>query len=152
MEMFPEDLVFNPESVEEIEETDLTCNDYEGTEFILRGLPELQSVYVESDCFRSIRTFELNGLNALERVEIGGWSFTTANNYNDVESNRRSDGSFAIMNSPRLRTITIDEMSFSDYSSFQLSNLPSLQSIEVGVYSFYNAPTISLSGCDYSAL
>ena len=138
--------MYDAETVETIEETDLTCNDYDGADFILRGLPALKSIDIADECFLDIRTFELNGLNELERVVIGGWSFTDVNNYDEVKNSRRTDGNFTIMNSPRLKSIQIDEVSFGDYRFFTLLNLPSLESIVMGAYLFYHAPSFSLNG------
>ena len=62
-------MVYDPETVESIEEID-SCNDYEGTELILKGLPKLKSIEIGEECFLTTRTFELDGLNALES---GDW-------------------------------------------------------------------------------
>ena len=136
----PEDMVSDPETVESIEETDLTCNDYEGTEFILKGLPKLKSIEIREECFLTTRTFELDGLNALERVVIGRWSFADVNSIDDVMNSQRTDGNYTISNCDHLKSIQIDDVAFSDYRFFSLANLPSLESIVMGVYSFYHAP------------
>ena len=92
----PDDMVSDPETVESIEETDLTCNDYEGTELILKGLPKLKSIVIREECFLTTRTFELDGLNALERVVIGRWSFTDVNGYDDIKNSQRTDGNYTV--------------------------------------------------------
>ena len=146
----PEDMVYDPETVESIEETDLTCNDYEGTEFILKGLPKLKSIEIREECFLTTRTFELDGLNALERVVIGRWSFANVNSIDDVMNSQRTDGNYTISNCDHLKSIQIDDVAFSDYHIFSLTNLPSLESIVMGVYSFYHAPFALQSGkCDW---
>ena len=139
-------MVYNPETVVSIEETDLTCNDYDGTEFILKGLPMLKSVDIGDECFLTTRTFELDGLNALERVVIGRWSFTNANKYDDIKNSQLTDGNYTISNCPHLKSIEIDDVSFGDYRFFSLTNLPSLESIVMGMYSFYHAPFSVQSG------
>ena len=142
-------MVYDPETVESIEE-EYTCNDYEGTEFILKGLPKLKSIVIGNDCFLTTRTFELEGLNALERVAIGRWSFTGANSFDDVMNSQRTDGNYTISNCAHLKSIQIDDVAFGDYRYFSLTNLPSLESIVMGEYSFYHAPLILQSGkCDW---
>jgi len=144
----PEDMVYDPETVESIEEID-TCNDYEGTEFILKGLPKLKSIEIGEECFLTTRTFELDGLNALESVVIGRWSFADVNGFDDVKNSQRTDGNYTISNCAHLKSIQIDDVSFGDYRFFSLTNLPSLESIVMGAYSFYHAPLVLQGGkCD----
>ena len=136
-------MVYDPETIESIEE-EYTCNDYEGTEFILRGLPKLKSIVIGEECFLTTRTFELDGLNALERVIIGRWSFADVNSYEDVKTSQRTDGNYTISNCAHLKSIQIDDAAFGDYRFFSLTNLPSLESIVMGAYSFYHAPSFAL--------
>ena len=138
-------MVYDPETVESIEEID-SCNDYEGTELILKGLPKLKSIVIGEECFLTTRTFELDGLNALERVVIGRWSFADVNSYDDVENSQRTDGNYTICNCAHLKSIQIDDVAFGDYRFFSLTNLPSLESIVTGIYSFYHAPFALQSG------
>ena len=137
-------MVYDPETVESIEEID-TCNDYEGTKFILKGLPKLKSIEIGEECFLTTRTFELDGLNALERVIIGRWSFADVNSYEDVKNSQRTDGNYTISNCAHLKSIQIDDVSFGDYRFFTLMNLPSLESIVMGAYSFYHVPSFALT-------
>ena len=143
-------MVSDPETVESIEE-EYTCNDYEETEFILKGLPRLKSILIGNDCFRTTRTFELDGLNALQSVVIGRWSFTDAEIYDDVKNSQRTDGNYTISNCAHLKLIQIDDVAFGDYRYFSLTNLPSLESVVMGAYSFYHAPLV-LQGvkCDWN--
>ena len=143
-------MVYDPETVESIEEID-TCNDYEGTEFILKGLPKLKSIEIGDECFLTTRTFELDGLNALESVVIGRWSFTEVNGYDDVRNSQRTDGNYTVSNCAHLKSIQIDDVAFGDYRFFSLTNLPSLESIVMGIYSFYHAPFALQGGtCDWN--
>ena len=142
-------MVYDPETVESIEEID-TCNDYEGTEFILKGLPKLKSIEIGDECFLTTRTFELDGLNALERVVIGRWSFADVNSYEDVKNSKRTDGNYTISNCAHLKSIEMGDVAFGDYRYFSLTNLPSLESIVMGAYSFYHAPLVLQGGkCDW---
>ena len=131
--------MYDPETVESIEETDLTCNGYEGTEFILKGLPKLKSIEIRDNCFGNVRVFELDGLSELESVVIGQQSFR-------IDGYERTDGSYRIVNCPRLKSIQIGDESFEDYHSIELNNLPSLQSIDIGGWCFEYAPSFSLTG------
>ena len=139
-------MVYDPETVESIEETDLTCNDYEGTELILKRLPKLKSIEIGEECFLTTRTFELDGLNALESVVIGRWSFTDAIKYEDVRNSKRTDGNYTISNCAHLKSIEMGDVAFGDYRFFSLTNLPSLESIVMGEYSFYYSPLVLHSG------
>ena len=141
----PEEMVSDPETVESIKEID-TCNDYDGTEFILKGLPRLKSIEIGEECFVTTRTFELDGLNALERVVIGRWSFAAVNSFDDVKNSKRTDGNYTISNCAHLKSIQIDDVAFGDYRYFSLTNLPSLESIVMGAYSFYHAPLVLQGG------
>ena len=140
-------MIYDPETVESIEEID-TCNDYEGTDFILKGLPKLKSIVIGEECFLTTRTFELDGLNALERVVIGRWSFANVNSFDDVKNSQRTDGNYTISNCAHLKSIQIDDVAFGDYRFFSLTNLPSLESIVMGAYSFYHAP-LALQGGEW---
>ena len=135
----PSELAPNPETVEEIRITSGLCSSYQGTEFILRGLTALKSIVIGDGCFGKVRVFELDGLCELESVVIGRESFK-------ISGSERSDGSYRIVNCPKLKSIQIGQYSFYDYHSFELNNLPSLQSIEIGEDSFNRAPSFSLTG------
>ena len=86
-----------------------------------------------------VRVFELDGLNELESVVIGRESFY-------IGYSEKSDGSYRIVNCPKLKSIQIGYESFYDYHSFELNNLPSLQSIDIYHFSFKYAPSFSLTG------
>ena len=135
----PSELAPNPETIEQIRITSGLCSSYEGTEYILRGLPALKSIVIGSYCFGKVRVFELEGLNELESVVIGRLSFR-------IGDDERTDGSYRIVNCPKLKSIQIGYESFLDYHSFELNNLPSLQSIDIGYWCFHYAPSFSLTG------
>ena len=99
----------------------------------------LKSIVIGDNCFGKVREFDLDGLSELESVVIGKNSFRIS----DAE---RNDGSYRIVNSPKLKSIQIGKESFEDYHSFELNNLPSLQSIDIGRECFYYAPSFSLTG------
>ena len=108
------------------------------TSFNISNNGVLKRIVIGNDCFGKVRVFELDGLGELESVEIGRESFR-------ISGGERSDGSYRIVNCPKLKSIQIGYRSFSDYHSFELNNLPSLQSIDMGYYCFYYAPSFSLT-------
>ena len=99
----------------------------------------LKRIVIGNECFGKVRVFELDGLSELESVVIGQQSFR-------IGSFERNDGSYRIVNCPKLKSIQLSDNSFNDYHSFELNNLPSLQSIDIGWQCFYNAPSFSLTG------
>ena len=105
----------------------------------LNNQNSLQIIYIGDYCFGQLRVFELDGLSELESVVIGERSFR-------ISDKERSDGSYRIVNCPKLKSIQIGDESFLDYHSFELNNLPSLQFIEIGRYCFSYAPSFSLTG------
>ena len=93
-------------------------------------LYNLESIEIGNDCFESVKTFKIDGLNRLKTIKIGNNSFTQKK---DDEGNDESK-SFHILNCESLESIQIGEWSFSDFGGdFELKNLPQLQSIQIGV-------------------
>ena len=99
---------------------------------------KLKRIVIGDNCFGKVREFELNGLSELESVVIGHESFR-------IGGDERNDGSYRIVNCPKLRSIRVGNYTFGDYHSFELNNLPSLQFIDIGWYCFYHAPSFSLT-------
>ena len=123
------------------ESVDIHYNSYNNEKTLILPffLCSLKRIVIGDDCFGKVRVFELNGLDELESVEIGEYSFSIS------RYDERTDGSYRIVDCPKLKSIQIGRYSFYDYHSFELSNLPSLQSIDIGRYCFYYAP-FSLTG------
>ena len=104
----------------------------------------LESIEIGNDCFESVKTFQIEGLNRLKTIKIGNNAFTHAiNDYG-------SDGSksFHILNCESLESIEMGEYSFSDFAgNIELKNLPRLQSIQIDTigndsYNFYNSSLV----------
>ena len=95
----------------------------------LSSLDNLESIEIGNDCFESVKTFQIDGLNRLKTIKIGSNSFTQKkNDYGNDKSK-----SFHILNCESLESIQIGEYSFSDFAGdFELKNLPQLQSIQIG--------------------
>ena len=135
----PSSLTSNPLGIEELRIGNNGYNDDSVTELKLSWLVRLKRIVIRNNCFRKVRVFELDGLSELESVVIGQYSFR-------IDSSKRSDGEYRIVNCPKLKSIQIGDRSFWDYHSFELNNLPSLQTIYMGEYCFYWTPSFSLTG------
>ena len=110
----------------------LICPNYSGglNEFNLNQFEWLQSLGICGECFCSVQTFKIDGLNHLKTIKIGKNSFTQSM-YSLISDNRSE--SFHILNCESLESIQIGERSFSDFAGeFELKNLPKLQSIQIG--------------------
>ena len=89
----------------------------------------LESIEIGNNCFGSVLTFKIDGLNRLKTIRIGINSFTEKKN---GWGNKKSK-SFHILNCESLESIQIGEYSFSDFGGkFEMKNLPQLQSIQIG--------------------
>ena len=116
-----------------------SCNDIDYTIFDFSRFNQVESIEIGNDCFGSVKTFKIDGLNRLKTIKIGNNSFThKKNDYGNDKSK-----SFHILNCESLESIQIGEYSFSDFGGeFELKNLPQLQSIQIGSigrssYNFY---------------
>ena len=89
----------------------------------------VESIEIGDECFESVQTFQIDGLNRLKTIKIGSNSFTQRKNDNGDDKSK----SFHILNCESLESIQIGEHSFSDFAGdFELKNLPQLQSIQIG--------------------
>ena len=111
-----------------------TCNDIDYTVFDFSRFTRVESIEIGDDCFGSVQTFKIDGLNRLKTIKIGNNSFTQEkNSYGDDASK-----SFHILNCESLESIQIGEFSFSDFAGdFELRNLPQLQFIHIGNEAFH---------------
>ena len=123
------------------ESLDIPSNSFDKSELFVLSffIQSLKRIVIGDGCFESVQLFELDGLNELESVMIGQYSFR-------LSDDEQSVGVCRIKNCPKLKSIQIGDGSFCDHHSFELSNLPSLQSIDIGVRCFYWAPSFSLTG------
>ena len=103
------------------------------TKFVLSNYPNLKRIEIGNNCFGSVETFQIDGLNRLKTIRIGSNSFTqNKNDYGNDESK-----SFHILNCESLESIEIGEYSFSDFAGdFEMKNLPRLKSIQIGTSNF----------------
>ena len=92
-------------------------------------LLNLESIEIGDECFESVQTFRIDGLNRLKTIKIGNNSFTQKKNIVKINEAK----SFHILNCESLESIEIGEYSFSDFwGEFELKNLQQLQSIQFG--------------------
>ena len=114
---------------------DWTCNDKDYAILDVSRFLNLESIQVGNNCFASVQTFKIDGINRLKTIKIGSNSFTQMKgeyNREYVKSHNQSK-SFHILNCESLESIEIGKRSFSDFAGdFELKNLPSLQSIQIG--------------------
>ena len=121
-----------------------TCNDVDYTIFDFSRFSQVKSIEIGNDCFGSVQTFKMDGLNQLKSLKIGINSFTQVKQsyWDDDKANNQSK-SFHILNCESLESIEIGKWSFSDFGGqFELKNLSALQSIQIGTvgsesYNFY---------------
>ena len=115
---------------------DSVCNSELLTSFDLSIFKLLNSITIGSTNFFYVNGFILNNNIKLNSLKIGKNSFTKNKNSHGNDSSR----SFHILNCIELKSIEIDNYSFSDYSGeFELKNLPSLISIKMGSYNFHHS-------------
>ena len=106
-----------------------TCYDIDYTLFDFSRFSIIESIEIGDDCFKSVETFEIEGLNRLKTIRIGNNSFTQKKNWWGNDESK----SFHILNCESLKSIQIGHHSFSDFAGeFELKNLPQLQSIQIG--------------------
>ena len=97
--------------------------------FHILNCESLESIEIGDECFKSVQTFKIDGLNRLKTLKIGYHSFS----YNVIEDN--VSNSFHILNCESLESIDIGGCSFINFAGdFELKNLPSLLTIRIGDY------------------
>ena len=118
---------------------DWTCNDADYTIFDFSRFTRVKAIKIGDDCFGSVQSFKIDGLNRLKTIKIGMNSFTQVkkiqwdNDWEEAHKGINKSKSFHILNCGSLESIQIGEYSFSDYAGeFELKNLPQLQSIQIG--------------------
>ena len=117
-----------------------SCNDNTIIVVDLSSFKFLRSVVIGNSCFKYVRIFSIVGLNWLESVSIGTYSFG-------------SDGSLwegselKIVNCPQLKSLRINSGSFGRYNGFELSQLPQLKSVVIDSdFSFRYVPNVVFRG------
>ena len=105
-------------------------------------LLNLESIEIGDDCFESVQTFKIEGLNQLKSLKIGKNSFTQRK----YSFGNHISKSFHILKCKLLETIEIGEFSFNDFGGqFELKDLPKLCSIKIGEIGSYSCNFYSSS-------
>ena len=106
-----------------------SCNVMDCTILDFSRYTRVRSIEIGNDCFESVQTFKINGLNRLKTIKIGNNSFTKNIDWFGNDKSK----SFHILNCKSLKSIQIGKYSFIDFGGdFELKNLPQLQSIQIG--------------------
>ena len=119
-------------------------NNSSTTSITIRDYPHLKRIVIGNDCYERIRLLEMDGLEELERVVIGEYTCTIAND--ELHHRKQIDGRYRVLNCPKLKSIQIGDCSFFDYTSFEFRNLPSLRSVRMGQKCFACSPSFLLKG------
>ncbi len=101
-----------------------SCNDNTMYTVDLSSFKFLRSVVIGLNCFKYVQILSIVGLNWLESVSIGTYSFWS-------DGSLLVDSEFKIVNCPQLKSLSIGGRSFGRYNGFELSQLPQLKSIIV---------------------
>ena len=126
-----------------------TCNHMDYTVFDFSRFIRVKSIDIGDECFGSVKTFIIDGLNRLKTIKIGNNSFTQRRNWYGNDKSK----SFHVLNCESLKSIQIGEYSFSDFAGeFELKNLTKLKSIQIGEIevdsrNFYNSSFV-IEGAD----
>ena len=113
--------------------SDNSCNDV--YQLNLNKYKWIQSIEIGNECFRSVQTFQADGLSRLKRLNIGNYSFTPAiNDDDDDDCYERND--ISISNCDHLETIKIGNRCFGIYKSLIINGLSRLNSLNIGNGSF----------------
>ena len=103
--------------------TDSSCNDNTITVVDLSSFKFLRRVVIGKDCFKYVQLLSIVGLNWLESVSIGEYSFR------DGYGSLLEGSELKIVNCPQLKSLSIGYWSFGRYNGFELSELPQLKSV-----------------------
>ena len=116
--------------------TSNSCNDNTINVVDLSSFKFLRRVVIGKDCFKYVQLLSIVGLNWLESVSIGTYSFWS-------DGSLLVDSEFKIVNCPQLKSLSIGGRSFGRYNGFDLSQLPQLKSIIVASdFSFQYVPNV----------
>ena len=122
------------------------CNEKDYTLFDFSRFALVESIEIGNNCFESVKTFKIDGLNRLKTLKIESNSFTQVKrvnwgfaSYEETVKSCYESKSFHILNCESLESIEIGEYSFSDFAGeFELKNCPQLQSIQIGTVGYYS--------------
>ena len=106
---------------------DWTYTDIQDSILEFSQFTNVESIEIGNNCFGSVQSFRIEGLNRLKSIIIGKHTYLQAKCGNNTSK------SFHILNCESLELIEIGEYSFSDFAGeFELKNLPQLRFIQIG--------------------
>ena len=121
--------------------TELTVSHYSfntaASELRLSRYKRLKRIVIGNECFMYVNEVKLVGLSELESVDIGMNSFTKHKKTWEIASDPNRH--FYLKNCPKLKSLKMGRVSFSDYKVIEIENVNALEVIEMGDYSFYYA-------------
>ena len=101
------------------------------SEFCSSSLPNLETLYICSNCFESVSLFCIDGLQHLRKIQVEENCFKKSG---EKVSYFRS---FQVMHCPVLQSIVIGSESFRNFGNvFSLKDLPQLSVLQIGDYCF----------------
>ena len=112
-----------------------TCQFANVTLFDLSVFPSVKTLSIGSNALTYVSVLNITGLNELESVEIGEYSFTKKKNSYGKDPNRH----FYLNGCPKLKSLKMGRYSFSDYTVCAIENVDALEVIEIGYVNFYSA-------------
>ena len=147
--MFSRDIEFLDKSITSLTIPSYSCKETDNQIIDFSRFTQVKTIEIGDECFGSVKTFRIDGLNRLKTIKIGINSFTLEKNYCGEDESK----SFHILNCESLESIEIGQYSFSDFGGdFELENLPQLQSIQIGIIeseSFnFNSSSFVIRGID----
>lgn len=113
--------------------------------FSLSDVPQLSSVSIGNNCFQNVNKVEFIGLEKLESVTIQRGSFLGNENATVSSMHLKPmgvmivNGLFVVRNCPFLKTMAVDDDSFSHYKVCEIENVQELESIAIGRNCFSSA-------------
>ena len=99
------------------------CNSDSLQQLEIVDLPSLESLIIEDNNFRTIRSLSIDGLEKLSVLTIGKVVFV---------GSTAEDSSLQIRNCPALQSVSIGAESFRNYGALELANLTKLESLSIG--------------------
>ena len=130
--------------VKTITVNDDSCNSASSTSLLLDGFPVLTHVTIGKYALKNVQEFDISSLPSLQAIQIGRCSLSTT--CYDIPSALSTTPRLSISNCPNLKSISIEDYSFSQYSILNLNNLPSLETMVIGKYSFYYITNFIIKG------
>ena len=117
---------------------DNSCNGTEWKVLDFSFMPRLRKLEIGDNCFEKVEKVKLNGLNELERVEIG---------YRSLRQEDMLDSSFEMTDCEKVKELIIGDGSFNYFTDITIKNAPSLEKIDMEGSCFYWS-SLELKGYD----